>query len=304
MYKLSSNETVELKNSIVILGNFDGMHKGHMKLIEKAKQLKNSDDENIVLFTFYPYPLEVIRNEKSTSLIFSNDEKLYVCDSIGVDYYFECIFDDATMHMKPKKFIETFLVGKLGAKHIVVGDDFRFAYRRSGDTSILNQFGVYFGYEVHIVEKLKIDDEIVSSTLLRQCITNAEFAKFKKLTGRDYFILGEVVHGRAIGRTLGYPTANINVNERKLSLAKGVYATKTHIDGKTYDSISFVGNSLGYEDFIRFETYIFDFSEMIYGQVIKVDIVQFIRGQKSITSLEELKTLIEEDICKVKLICG
>ncbi len=293
-------DETKLNNSIVVLGNFDGLHRGHMSLLEKAKELKEEQGGSIVFFTFYPHPLEVITGLMSSDLVFSRDEKIFMAESLGADIYFECGFDKETAATPPSDFVSDILVYKLGAKAIVVGEDFRFAYKRMGNVELLEALKDKYNYSLYPLKKLEIDGEIVSSTLLRQCLRDLDFAKFRKLTGRDYFILGEVLHGKAIGRTLGYPTANQRIDDRKLALEKGVYASRTHIGDRTYDSISFVGNSLGNKARGQFETFIFDFSDDIYGEIIRVDLLDFIRESKKVDSLDHLKEMIDNDIKEVK----
>ncbi len=300
MQIIKLNEDKKLNNSVVVLGNFDGIHKGHQELIKKAREIKDKKGGNIVFFTFYPHPLEIITGKKSSQLIFSRAEKIATAEELGVDIYFEYSFNDFSSKISADEFIKDILVGKLGAKAIVIGEDFRFAYKREGSARLLSSLKNDYGYEVYAMKKLEKDGEIISSTLLRECIFKLDFARFRDLAGRNYFILGEVLHGKAIGRTLGYPTANLKIDERKLELKKGVYATRTIIGDRAYDSISFVGNSLGDKARGQFETYIFDFADDIYGDIIKVEILAFIRGQKEVKSLEHLKEMIEDDIKKVK----
>ncbi len=293
-------DDIQINNSIVVLGNFDGLHRGHLSLVEKARELREEQGGNIVFFTFYPHPLEIITGKMSEDLVFSRDEKIFIAESMGFDVYFECSFDEETARTSPVDFVKNILVGKLGAKAIVVGEDFRFAYKRMGNVDLLKSLKDEYGYSVYPLKKMEIDGEIVSSTLLRDCLRNLDFDKFRKLAGRDYFILGEVLHGKAIGRTLGYPTANQRIDDRKLALKKGVYATRTHIGDRVYDSISFVGNSLGNKARGQFETFIFDFSDDIYGEIIRVDLLDFIRASKKVNSLDHLKEMIDNDIKEVK----
>ncbi len=302
MYLSNLEDKTKLKNSILILGNFDGLHKGHKKLLEKAREIKKEKGGNIVLFTFFPHPLEFIKGEKVKNLIFDRREKIYIARKNDLDVYFEYSSTEHNLHMDAQDFVKEIIADKLSAKAVVVGEDFHFAHNRSGNVEVLEKLSEKYGYELEVIKQLEIDGEIVSSTLLRKCILANDFDKFKKLCGRNYFIMGEVVHGKAIGRTLGYPTANISVDERKLPLTKGVYASRTWVGDEVFDSISFVGNSLGDKSRVQFETFIFDFNEMIYGEVIKVEIVNFIRGQKQIHSTKELKEIIRDDIDKAKKI--
>ncbi len=300
MYLSNLEDKTQFNNSVVILGNFDGLHKGHEKLIKKAFEIKNKKGGKVVLFTFYPHPLELIKGEKVKNLIFDRNEKFHIASSYDIDVLFEYASTKQNLKMEAEEFVKRVLVDKLDVGVVVVGEDFRFARNRSGNVEILRDLSSKYGYDVEIIDQLEIDGEVVSSTLLRDCVLANDFFKFKKFSGREYFIMGEVVHGKAIGRTLGYPTANISVDERKLPLNKGVYASRTYVDDRVYDSVSFVGNSLGDKSKVQFETFIFDFNEMIYGKEIKVEMVDFIRGQKEIHSTIELKEIIKDDIDKAK----
>ncbi len=296
---ITVDENTSLNNTVVVLGNFDGFHKGHMLLVNKAFSKKSDKiDNHTLFFTFIPHTSTISSGKKPDNLIFSEKEKRSLVKKFGFDYYCIFPFTKKNILITPEKFAADILVKKLGANVVIVGDDYRFGHKHVGDANMLKELGVKNGFSVIVIPRYKENGIIFSSTILRQCITNLDFEQFANMTGRNYFITGEVVHGKALGRKIGYPTTNIIIDEEKLRLKKGVYATYAFVHGKKYESISFIGESLYDASRLQLETFIFDFDEMIYGENIRVEFIKFVREEIMIDSIDHLVRLIEDDIDK------
>lgn len=286
----------KILNSAVSLGKFDGIHKGHRLLLNEVLKHK----ENIpTVFTF-----DVNRNDRqpdsgmpvTRKVIYSQQEKELILNEIGIQREVLFPFNKITRDMEPEEFIEDFLVGKMDVRFICVGEDFRFGKGRRGNVGMLKKYASKYGYDIKIFHKLTSEDEIISSTLIREKIENGDVKRANELLGEPYFIMGEVIHGNAIGRTLDMPTANIVPEDEKVLMPSGVYASTVELDGEVYKSVTNVGKkpTVG-SDVIGVETYIFGFDRDIYGKNIKVNFYEYLRPEKKFPDLNELKNQMEMD---------
>lgn len=282
--------------SVITLGKFDGLHRGHELLMEHV--LKVSKEQNIktVVFTFDIPPKQQVSDETSKVLT-TNEEKRYKFEQMGMDYLIECPFTKNVMCMEPERFI-AWIVKALQVKVFVVGDDFCFGHNRSGNHEVLKAFEEKYGYKTVVFEKMKEDDRDISSTYVREEIAAGHIFKANRLLGYPYFIYSKVVHGNQIGRKMGIPTINMELPTEKLLPRNGVYVTQTIVDGKEYRSISNVGckPTISKDNPINVETFIFEFDEELYGKVIKVCFLDYIRDEKRFESLEDLQHQIEQDM--------
>lgn len=285
----------KLKNSAVCLGKFDGFHIGHRELIDYAVSMKERGMQ-AVIFTFSVSP-RLFQDIEGFSLIYTEEEKKEILEAAGVDVMISYPFDQMMFSMEPERFIEEVLVGKLDARMVIVGKDFHFGHNRSGDITLLERLSEKYGYEVKAFDKVTYEDEVVSSTRIRTCIQEGRMEEANRMLGRPYFIMGEVLHGRKIGRTLGMPTINMVPQAVKLLPPNGVYASRTWIDGREMEGISNVGikPTVGAEESRLIETFIFNYSGDLYGKVLKVDLYEFERPEQKFASLEQLKHRMELD---------
>ena len=289
--------TFSLPESIVVFGNFDGVHKGHQLLLEKALEKERELGFKTAFFTFEPHPVSVVTGKPQRDLIFTTDEKMQVVEAMGIDYYIEYPFTMEVAKTAPEVFIDTVIRDQLKARVVIVGEDFRFGSRRAGDVAMLKAYGELYNFQVIDIQKLCFHDRCYSSTWLRERIKEGEMEAYIEMTGRPFRVNGIVEHGRALGRTIGYPTANVATPVYKLLPPKGVYASYTIVDGVTYKSITNVGEKPGgEEDEMVVETYILDFSRMIYGEEIQIDMVHFLRPEIKLQSMDHLKSLIDKDL--------
>lgn len=286
--------------TVVTLGKFDGLHRGHEKLMHALLQYKENHQVASVAFTFDMPPRDKI-DDVSSKVLTTNEEKEYIFGESGIDYLIECPFTTEVMCMEPKAFIE-WIVTVLHMKCVVVGDDFRFGHKRAGDYHTLMEYSKEYGYETIVVEKMKDNNRDISSTYVREEIAAGHLAKANELLGYHYFIKSDVVHGKKLGRTIGVPTINMVLPENKLLPPNGVYVTEVLVEEKKYIGVTNVGCKPTVSDsrMIGVETYILDFNQTLYGDSILVSFVEFIRPEQKFSSVEELKMQLAKDIEKAK----
>ena len=281
----------EIKNykivqSAVTIGKFDGVHRGHMLLLNRILELKNEGYTAVVC---------MINQGKPGVLSFR--EKAEYLESLGVDYLINFRFTDEFAKQTPEQFISSFLMDKLDAAKVVVGNDFHFGYKRSGDTTTLKSFEKKYGYTCDFYEKLKEGSTVISSTEIRQSLGFGDMASAKVMLGRPYSICGTVVHGKHLGSTIGFPTINILPEEDKLVPKYGVYTSKVLVGSEEYRGITNIGEKPTVGGFpVSAETYIFDFDRDIYGEQVTVIPERFIREERRFASIDELKAQLDRDI--------
>ncbi|QUH31858.1 bifunctional riboflavin kinase/FAD synthetase [Vallitalea guaymasensis] len=281
--------------SVVVLGNFDGIHIGHRKLICKALELSRELGLKSLVLTFDPHPSFVLANKEPVDLIYLSCEKERLLSNI--DIFVEYPYDLVTAKMTPEDFIEKVICKQLNAKFIVVGNDYRFGHERKGDINLLKKLSSNYGYELITIPKIAYNNDIVSSTWIRKEIKQGNIELANKLLGENFSITGKVVEGKKNGRKFGFPTANIIPHRYKILPPNGVYYSNISVNGKKYDSITNVGVNPtlnGQKKVV--ETHILGFDEDIYGQVVVVEFIQFIRKEKKFNSIEELKKEVSSNI--------
>lgn len=297
MQILKNFELNQQKNSVVTIGNFDGIHLGHKKLINTTKKIALEKSLNSIVFSFIPHPLEVLKNQQFL-YIFTQEEKKRVLLKEGIDIFLNCPFDKHFANLSPNEFIDLIL-NKLNCSILVVGEDYCFGKNREGNIEVLKKIGVEKGIKVIKIPDVIFDGERVSSSKIRECIVNKNIQKANTLLNREYFVLGNVSEGNKLGRTIGFPTANIIPEKNKLLPPDGVYITKTLYEGKYYESITNIGKNPTINNTLRtIETHIFDFNQNIYGKEIQVLFLEWVRDVKKFSSLDELKQQIAKDINK------
>lgn len=281
--------------TVVSLGKFDGIHRGHELLMECVAEQKKQGLKTVV-FTFDIPPKKQVLGEEGKVLT-TNSEKVQLFEKLGIDYLIECPFTPEIMHMEPEDFIEM-LTKKLHMKCLVAGKDFRFGYRRRGDYLLLLEKADIYGYIPKIVEKMKEDGRDISSTFIREEITAGNIEKANRLLGYPYFIQGQVVHGRNIGSKSLYPTINQIPQPEKILPPFGVYVTRVIVEGRAFAGITNVGMkpTIGGENPVGVETHILNSRENLYEKTVKVEFLKSVRQEKKFDSIEELKEQINKDI--------
>lgn len=291
---------VEFEDTYVAIGNFDGVHCGHKKLIRETVKKAKKDNKRSVVFTFANHPMEILHRDKKFSHINTNEEKLYLLEALGVDCVVLQSLENGFLEYSPLEFVEI-LKNKLKVKEIFVGFNFSFGKGGVGKVGDLKKLANSHGIEVIEVEPVMVDNQIVSSSLIRKKIVESDFKGAVKFLGHPMLVIGEVVHGRKIARELGFPTANINMSNR-LFPPFGIYGAYLQIGDKNselmYGAVNIGCNPTLKAGEISLEVHILDFDEDIYGKKIYIQIVEFMREERKFNSVEELKETIANDVNK------
>lgn len=292
----------KLQGSVVTMGNFDGIHLGHRALIDGAVEDARSSRIPSVVLTFEPHPLQVLAPERAPKMLLSHKDKMELLRSLGVDVVMIQHFDLQFAKLAAEEFVRFVLLDRLKAAKIWVGKDLRFGQGRKGGVDDLLRWGTEAGFQVGIVEPILVDGVRVSSSRIRQLITDGKVDGARSLLGRYHFVSGRVVIGHQRGRDLGFPTANISSRTEVLP-ADGIYATLLHLGERTLWSVSSVGLNPTFGAGPRtIESHILNFHEDIYGAHVKLAFVKKIRDEKKFASTDELANQIRGDVASAQVI--
>jgi len=290
-----------LKNPVLTIGNFDGIHKGHLVLFDKVKERAKVLGGQSAVMTFEPHPMKIMMPGNGPLLITPIRQKLRLIEDTGVDVIFCIPFTKEFAAISARDFVKDILVDKIGVKEIVVGYDYTFGHGRTGNIELLKEMGSHFGFTVYVMDPVRINDTLISSTSIRELIRDGNLKEAKKLLGRDYQVSGTVVKGKNRGdRLLGFSTANLKLID-ELTPAVGVYAVRVHIDGQTCYGLTNIGyNPTFGEGVFSVETHVLDFSMDLLGKTIKVDFLEWLRDEKTFKSPKELADQICKDIVQAR----
>jgi riboflavin kinase/FMN adenylyltransferase len=280
------------------LGNFDGLHIGHMALINTLISESKLNNLDSMVYTFTKHPENILRKSLFTPLITTLNKKIELLSETALKYLYFDEFDESYSRMRPEAFVKNILIDRLKIKLAVAGFDYRFGFKGSGDVELLKELGKKYSFKVVVIPPIKVNDNVISSTLIRNCIAKGSINKVFKLLGRHYSIIGEVKRGRRIGNTLGFPTANLIPEEYLILPQEGVYITKTLLNGVMYNSVTNVGKNPTFDDVqnLTVETHLLDFQDDIYGKSIEVFFISKLRKEKKFKSKEELLKQIKKDV--------
>ncbi len=291
-------EIVNTEPVAVALGNFDGIHRGHRELIDTAVREAGRKGIRSAVFTFSEHPRNVMAGRTVVRNIIYDDEKIRLLKKAGVDYLFSLPFDEKMRTQSPEAFVRELLIDRFHVSTAICGFNFSYGHKAAGTAETLQAAGREHGFDVVVIPSVADEEgEVISSTLIRQCIMEGDIRKATALLGRSYTLRGTVIHGQKLGRAIGFPTCNITVDETMVTPANGVYITNCYIDGIRHCSITNVGNKPTVGRFEKnIETNILNFNEDVYGKIIVVEFIEQIRTEKKFSGLEELKAQIREDI--------
>jgi len=287
---------------VLTIGKFDGVHLGHQavckNLIEKAKQLNLPSS----VMVFEPQPEEFFALEKAPPRLSNLRDKYNQLKLLGIDRLICIRFENSFAKQSPTHFVENLLRDKLGTRFLVVGDDFKFGYERKGDFAFLQQIASQCGFDVVNTKSYQMNNDRISSTLIRQALRVGDFSAAKQMLGRDFALFGKVVHGEKNGRKIGFPTANIKIKTPKLPIS-GVFAVRVHVNGQDYDGVANLGvrPTLSGQQ-LQLETHLFGFSGDLYGRPISVRFINKIRDERRFNSLDDLKQQITKDAITAKAV--
>ena len=291
------NDTLDFsipEMSAITLGKFDGIHKGHQKLMKMILAQKEQGLKSVV-FTFGQMPGTFFYG-KGRTILTSKERQLHL-ERMGIDYMIECPFVPEVIQMEPEKFIEDVLVNQLHVKYIAVGPDFRFGHNRKGSVGVLKKMASVYGYEVEVFDKECLEDKVISSTYVRHMLEIGEMEPVQRLLGYPYYVSGTVVHGHAIGRKLGIPTINLIPDDDKMLPPNGVYLTKTVWEENQIFGITNVGckPTISGEEAKGIETHLYDFDGDLYDKELTVEFYAYHRPERRFESLEDLKSQLARD---------
>ena len=296
---------------VLTIGNFDGVHLGHQAVLAQVKAKASALGVPAAVMTFEPQPQEIFQPEKAPARLTNWREKYLALRDEAIDRHVVIEFNRKFASQPPIEFIENVLVEKLGVKFLVVGDDFRFGYKREGDFALLQREGKRLGFEVVDTRSYRQQQQRVSSTAIRAALAEGDFDRAESMLGRPYQMMGKIVHGRKNGRTIGFPTANIPLKRLKSPL-HGVFAVKINVGRAlgattnsraegTYHGVANLGTRPTLNgDEVQLEVHLFDFSGNLYGQHATVTPVAKLRSEQRFASLEHLKQQIEKDAARAR----
>jgi riboflavin kinase/FMN adenylyltransferase len=296
MMVIEDNFKTKLKYpTYIALGNFDGLHLGHMHLINKTVKLSKENNTKSMICTFKNHPLSVINKDICPKLIMNNDTKINILENTGIDIVDLVNFNKEFMKTTPEQFIKN-MVNFYNAKGIVVGFNYRFGYKNLGDVEMLKTYSNILGYELCVCEAISIKDEIVSSSKIRHLIAEGNITKANELLGRSHAITGDVIKGKQLGRTIGFPTVNLNYNKKYILPKGGVYYTVVEYNNDVHKAITNIGYNPTVEGGkLSVETHILNFDKQIYGEVVKINFISRIRDEVKFNTIDKLKQQLSKD---------
>lgn len=281
---------------VLSLGMFDGVHLGHISIINLLKFIAKEKSFVTALLSFWPHPRKVFSPNDDLKLLNTLDEKLYLLEKTNLDVVFLKSFDENFRNLTGEEFVRQILIEKLNVKHIIIGHDHVFGKNKSGNFELLQKLSQELDFEVQQLDAVKEGDFNISSTKIRNCLTNGNISGANKMLGYHYSVSGKVIEGKKLGRTIGYPTANIEVDELKLLPKKGAYIVEVFVKNQFYKGMLSIGtNPTVNGDKLTVEVYILDFNEDIYGEKITVKFRDFLHEEIKFESLEKLIERLDED---------
>ena len=290
-----------LINPVLTIGNFDGVHKGHLALFDTVKAKAREIGGQSVVMTFDPPPLKIMRPGSGPPLITPLEQKLALIGRAGIDVIICLPFTREFAAIPAVDFVRDILVGRIGIREIVVGHDYTFGQGRQGDISLLHELGARLDFKVHVLEQVHVNGTAVSSTSIRNLVREGDLRGAKNLLGRDYQICGTVVRGKNRGgRLLGFPTANLDLVD-ELIPKTGVYAVTVLVDERVYEGVTNIGyNPTFHNAQFSVETHVLDFSEDLLGKTIRINFIERLRDERHFNTIGELSLQIGCDIRRAR----
>tara|TARA_Y100000780_G_scaffold232485_1_gene264501 strand:+ start:23728 stop:24681 length:954 start_codon:yes stop_codon:yes gene_type:complete len=289
--------------SVVTIGNFDGVHLGHQALIQKCISEAKKKSQKAVVLSFRPHPIKVLFPEKNIKKLFSYADQEKRLQEFGVDFFVRQPFSRDLSDLSAERFLNEIVIKPLNPSMLVVGYDFAFGANREGTIEYLKEYCKTNEIELHVQSPVRIEGEIVSSSLLRSLVAEGRMALAAKCLGRNFYLQGVVEKGAGRGKQIGFPTANIFTSSECFP-KNGVYTSKVLLNGRSFASITNVGENPTFEDKTRrpvqVETHILDFDQDIYGDILRVEFVEFLRAEKKFSGVDQLVEQIKEDVIKAR----
>jgi riboflavin kinase/FMN adenylyltransferase len=286
-----------IKKNIVTIGTFDGVHLGHKSILEKMKSTTLNNPYESLVLTFFPHPRMVLQQDSSIKLLNTIDEKANLLEKYGIDNLIIHPFDETFSNLSAEKFVKDVLVDKLNIHKIIIGHDHRFGKNRTADINDLIFFGKKYSFEVEQIGAEEINEISISSTKIRKALLDGNVKLANQYLGYSYYISGQVIEGKKIGRTIGFPTANIKINENyKLLPKNGVYIVSSTINNTLCFGMMNIGNNptIG-ENEQTIEVHFFELNRNLYKENLEISILNYIRDEQKFNTIDELKIQLEHD---------
>lgn len=286
------------KDMLLTIGVFDGVHLGHKYLLSRLKEQAGKRNLLSGVVTFRQHPRAVLANRPELPYLTSLAEKTRLIKNEGIDSVITLSFTPELSQLTAREFVRL-LKTHLRMRGLVQGEDFVLGRNREGNIETLRKLGQEMDFSIDVVPPFKMKGEVVSSTAIRDALAKGNMKKVISMIGRPFTLQGQVVTGAGRGKSLGFPTANVDIDPQQLLPPDGVYATRAYIDGKTHQSVTNIGNNPTFNDRKRsVETYLLDFQGNLYGQELKIDVVERLRSEKKFNSIEELKKQMTADVAQ------
>ena len=291
---------INIKKPVVTVGTFDGVHIGHQTIIERLKTIAKKIDGETVLLTFYPHPRKVILNDQSNlKLINTKNEKIKLLEQYGLDHLFIHPFNEEFSRISPTSYVRDLLVNQLKTNHLVIGYNHQFGRNREGNLTLLRELSSIYDFNIEEISAQQINEIKVSSTKIRAAIEAGNIATANNYLGHPFSISGKVIQGNKLGRTIGFPTANVKIDESdKICPPKGVYAVRVKLDNQTLNGMMNIGTRPTIEKeqtTLSNEVHIFNFNKDIYNLTIQIEFIARIREEKKFNDINGLKQQLIDD---------
>ncbi|WP_250435577.1 bifunctional riboflavin kinase/FAD synthetase [Hanstruepera flava] len=295
---IQSSKSETLQNSVVTIGTFDGVHIGHQKIIKRLIDTAKKEGLTSVVLTFFPHPRMVLQNDADIKLINTIKERQDILDALGLDYLFLKQFTKDFSRWSAEDFVQKLLVNQLNAKKVIIGYDHHFGRNRSANIDDLKAFGEQYNFEVEEISAQDVNDVSVSSTKIRKALLEGDIATANSYLGYNFMLNGIVVKGKGLGKNIGYPTANLYIEETyKLIPKQGVYIVQSTISNKRVYGMMNIGQNptVNASQNQNIEIHFFDFNRSIYNLELKIELLVRIRDEKKFDSIETLSQQLEQD---------
>src|SRR5262245_13411274 len=288
------------QQSTLTIGNFDGLHLGHRRVLADLTRIAASSGTGSVVMTFEPHPLQILHPGKAPQLIVAREDKVAKIESLGVDYLMIVKFDESLSRLSGEAFVREILVGALHVQHLIVGHKFVFGHKRSGNVALLEALGREYEYTVHVIQPVEVRGSRVSSTWIRELIRSGRISQANRLLGRYFSLKGRVVSGQGLGRSVLFPTFNLEA-ENEIRPGKGVYATQACFGGKQHKAVTNVGtrptvSGIG----LSVETHLLEHAPAIPPSHLELQFLHRLRDEQKFPSVEQLKSQISRDIQRAR----
>jgi riboflavin kinase/FMN adenylyltransferase len=302
MRHFQSLEGVQLQDTWLTIGTFDGVHRGHQEIVGNLVSQAHADGSQAVVLTFYPHPAVVIGKRQNPSYLTTPEERANLLGDLGVDVVITFPFTPPVSKISAQEFI-TMLRQHLGMQHLLVGPDFALGHNRIGNIHYLSEIGKSLGFTVSTIIPFELEGQIVSSSRIRAALRDGDLALVNNLLGRPYFVKGQVVPGDGRGHTIGIPTANLSLWIERALPKSGVYVTQGLINGDSHGAVTNIGTRPTFasdHERLQVEAHLLDFDEQIYGLEVRLDFISHLRDERKFSGIDALVNQIQQDIIQAK----